>query len=119
MANVDSTVGLKDVRYRNGAPYSGSATPMWIDGDYATALFIGDPVIKVAGGSNDASVTAPGAGQFAIGTLQSVEKATAGDANRITGVIVGFAALPNDLNKNYNPASTERVRRAAGCGKGA
>src|SRR5690606_39013337 len=27
----------------------------------------------------------------------------------ITGVIVGFSALPGDLNKNYNPASTERV----------
>jgi hypothetical protein len=24
-------------------------------------------------------------------------------------VIVGFTALPSDLNKNYNPASTERV----------
>src|SRR5690606_25327210 len=82
-------------------------------GDYATALYIGDPVVKVAGGSNAAAVSAPGAGSFGIGTLPSVEKTVAGDVDgatkAITGVIVGFAALPGDLGKNYNPASTERI----------
>lgn len=109
MANVDSPFGLKPVRYRNGAPYTGSATAMYIPSSYGTALFVGDPVIKVAAGSNTAAVSAPGAGHFEIGTLPSIEKATAGDTNRITGVIVGFAALPNDLDKKHNPASTERV----------
>lgn len=109
MANVDMPFGLRPVRYKNGAPYTGSATPCYIESGYGTALFIGDPVVKVAGGSNTAAVTAPGAGTFAIGTLPSIEKATAGDANRVSGVIVGFAALPTDLNKNYNPASTARV----------
>jgi hypothetical protein len=109
MANVDKPFGLKPVRYRNGAPYTGSVTPCYIEAGYATALYIGDPVIKVAGGSNTAEVNVPGAGKFGIGTLPSIEKATAGDGNRISGVIVGFAALPTDLNKNYNPASTARV----------
>lgn len=109
MANVDSPFGMKPVRYKSGAPYNGAVNPMWIDGDYGTALFVGDPVIKVAGGSNDTAVSVPGAGLFNIGTLPSVEKATAGDANKITGVIVGFSALPSDLTKQYNPASTERV----------
>lgn len=109
MANVDSPFGLKPVRHKSGAPYNGAANPYWIDADYGTALFIGDPVIKVAGGSNDAAVKVPGQGDFAIGTLPSIEKAAAGDANRITGVIVGFSPLPNDLTKQYNPASTERV----------
>ncbi len=109
MANVDSPFGLKPVRHKSGAPYNGAANPYWIDADYGTALFIGDPVIKVAGGSNDAVVKVPGQGDFAIGTLPSIEKATAGDTNRITGVIVGFSPLPNDLTKQYNPASTERV----------
>lgn len=54
-------------------------------------------------------MSVPGAGSFNIGTLPSVEKATAGDGNRITGVIVGFSPLATDLTKNYNPASTERV----------
>lgn len=109
MANVDSPFGLKPVRYRNGAPYTGSATPMYVASDYGTALFIGDPVIKVAGGSNAAAVDAVGVGHFEIGTLPSVEKATAGDTNKITGVIVGFAPDPDNLNRNYIPASTGGV----------
>lgn len=109
MANIDSPFGLKPVRYRNGAPYTGAVTPMYIDSGYGTALFIGDPVIKVAGGSNTAAVKVPGAGSFAIGTLPSVEKATAGDGNRITGVIVGFSPDPANLDRKHNPASTARV----------
>ena len=109
MANVDMPFGLKPVRYKNGAPYTGAVTACYIEAGYGTALYVGDPVVKVAGGSNSASVTAPGAGRFAIGTLPSIEKATVGDANRVSGVITGFAALPTDLNKNYNPVSTARV----------
>lgn len=109
MANVDMPSGLKPVRYKNGAPYTGAVTPCYIDSGYGTALFIGDPVVKVAGGSNSAAVSAPGAGSFAVGTLPSIEKATAGDSNRVSGVIVGFAPLATDLNKNYNPLSTARV----------
>jgi hypothetical protein len=109
MANIDSPFGLRPVRHKSGAPYNGAANPYWIDADYGTALFIGDPVIRVAGGSNDAAVTVPSVGSFPIGTLPSIEKATAGDGNRITGVIVGFSPLPTDLSVKHNPASTERV----------
>lgn len=109
MANADTPFGLRPIRHRNGAPYNGAATPMYVASTYGTALFIGDPVIKVAGGSNAAAVTAPGAGSFAIGTLPSIEKATAGDGNRITGVIVGFAQDPTNPENKHNPASTERV----------
>lgn len=113
MANVDSPFGLKPLRYKSGQPYTGAAVPMYIASGYATALFIGDPVIKVAGGSNTAAVTMPGAGSFNIGTLTNIEKATAGDTNRITGVIVGFAATPTNLSYQYNPASTERIAYVA------
>jgi len=41
--------------------------------------------------------------------MNAINKATAGDAQRVTGAIVGFSALPSDLAKNYNPASTARV----------
>ena len=109
MANTDTPFGLRPIRHRNGASYNGAANPYYIASSYGTALFIGDPVIKVAGGSNTAFVSAAGVGEFPIGTLPSIEKATAGDGNRITGVIVGFGPLPNDLTKQYNPASTERV----------
>jgi hypothetical protein len=109
MANVDSPKGLIPVRHRSGAPWNGLTVPCYIDSGYGTALYVGDPVVKVAGGSNAAAVKVPGAGSFPIGTLPSIEKAAAGDANRVSGVIVGFAPLPTDLSKNYNPASTARV----------
>lgn len=109
MANADTPFGLKPIRHKSGAPYNGAANPYYVNASYATALFIGDPVIRVAGGSNAAAVKAPGAGEFAIGTLPEVEKATVGDGNRITGVIVGFSPLATDLTKKHNPASTERV----------
>lgn len=109
MANQDTPFGLRPIRHRNGASYNGATNAYYINSTYATALFIGDPVVKVAGGSNAASVSAAGMGDFAIGTLPEIEKAAAGDTVRITGVIVGFGPLPDDLTKQYNAASTERV----------
>lgn len=109
MANVDAPFGLRPIRHKSGAPYNGAATPYYINASYGTALFIGDPVIKVAGGSNAAAITAPGLGTFGVGTLPEIEKATAGDGNRITGVIVGFSTLASNLDYKHNPVSTERV----------
>jgi len=108
MANIDAPFGLRPIKRRNGASYHVAPTPYHIPSSYGTALFIGDPVIK-SGTSNTAEVTAPGVGKFAPGMLPGIVKATAGDGNALTGVIVGFAAMPNDLTKIYNPASTERV----------
>lgn len=108
MANVDSPFGLRPVRYKNGAPWNGAAQPYYIQSDYGTALFVGDPVIKT-GTSNTAAVKVPGGGSFGIGTLPAINKAAAGDTNRMTGVIVGFAALPDNLGYKHNPANTERV----------
>lgn len=79
----------------------------YIPSSYGTALFIGDPVIKT-GTSNTANVLGD-ARPFAAGSLPEINKATAGDANKVTGVIIGFLANPLNLNIAYNPASTERV----------
>jgi len=108
MANSDTPFGLRPIRHRNGASYNGAVNHYYLPSTYATAMFIGDPVIKT-GTSNTAFVHAAGVGDFEIGTLPEINKATAGDGNRITGVIVGFSTLPTDLSKQYNPASTERV----------
>jgi len=107
MANIDAPFGLRPLRHRNGAPYNGAVNPYYIASDVA-ALFIGDPVVKT-GESNTAAITVPGGGHFPIGTLPEVTKATAGDGNAITGVIVGFAALPDNLSLKHNTANTERV----------
>lgn len=108
MANLDSAFGLRPIRHRNGAPYNGAFNSYYVPSTYATALFIGDPVVKT-GTSNTAEVSAPGAGKFGIGTLPEINKATAGDGNPITGVIVGFAPISTNLNLNYNTASTARI----------
>jgi hypothetical protein len=105
MPNTDNPFGLRPVQHRNGAPYNGACRPYYIQSDYATALFIGDPVV-ITGAVNTAAVNAPGAGSFPVGALQSVNRATVG-ANPITGVIVGFAGTRDSLT--YNAASTERV----------
>jgi hypothetical protein len=117
MANPDTPSGLKPVRYRSGAPYNGACNPYAIASDYGTALYVGDPVTRT-GTANAAALTAVGAGSFPIGTLPQIEKTVAGDSNsdaeRQTGVIVGFAASPAaGLDKQYNPASTARVAYVA------
>lgn len=105
MANANTPFGLAPIK---NAPFNEiPVNYYYIPSGYATALFIGDPVIKT-GTSNTTAVLGDGR-QFAAGSLPEINKATAGDGNKITGVIVGFLANPSDLSKNYNPASTERV----------
>lgn len=50
MANIDAPFGLRPIRHKSGAPYNGAVNPYYVASTYATALFIGDPVIRVAGG---------------------------------------------------------------------
>ena len=108
MANKDSPFGLRPVGHLLGLPWSGKARPYYVP-TASAALFIGDPVIKVAAGSNAEAVHAPGAGSFGIGTLPAIDKATAGDTNAITGVVVGFAADPDNLSLIHRPTGTERI----------
>lgn len=112
MANVDSPFGLKPVRHMLGLPLNGAVKPYYIPASYATALFIGDPVVKT-GTANTARVQAPGVGEFQIGTLPEINRTTVGDttnnASRITGVIVAFAPDPDGLGRIHRPASTERI----------
>lgn len=109
MANIDSPFGLKPVRHMMGVPLAATIRPYYIAAGYGTALFIGDPVVKYSDGSNAAAVSAPGAGHFPIGTLPEVRKAAATTDTPITGVIVGFAAYPANLDLKHNPANTERI----------
>ena len=97
MANADTPFGLRPIKHRNGAPYNGAMNPYYKAAGYGTALFVGDPVLKYTDGSNAAGVTAPGLGEFAIGTLPEVRLAPVTDNTLITGVIVGFGANPDCL----------------------
>lgn len=101
MANADTPMGLKPIRHINGAPYNGAYREYYVPATYATALFVGDPVV-ITGTSNTSAI----AGN-APGTLPEINKS--GEGTKISGVIVGFAPDPDGLERIYNPASTERI----------
>lgn len=107
MANADTPFGLRPVGHPLGLSKAQIRT-YYVPASYGTALFPGDPVVKT-GTSNTAEVSAPGVGTVPIGTMAEVNKATAGDDNPITGVIVGVAASPDALGRRYLPASTGGV----------
>jgi hypothetical protein len=107
MANADAPFGLRPIGHPLGL--SGARIrPYYIPATYATALFVGDPVVKT-GTSNTDAVDVVGTGKMQIGTMPAISKATAGDGEAITGVIVGFAAEPDGLGRRYSPASTAGV----------
>lgn len=107
MANSDTPFGLRAVGHPSGLSKA-RVTAYFVPASYGTALFPGDPVVKT-GTSNTTEVTAPGIGVMPVGTMAEVNKATAGDGNAITGVIVGVAASPDNLGRRYLPASTGGV----------
>lgn len=108
MANKDAPFGLTPIKHRNGAPYNGATRQYFVNSSYAVALFVGDPVIKT-GTSNTTVVEGAN-----IATLPEINKATAGDGNAITGVIVSFGANGGDnQTRTHNPASTERIVNVA------
>jgi hypothetical protein len=114
MANPDTPFGLRPIRHKSGAPYNGAANPYYINSSNSTgAIFIGDPMVRVAGGSNAAAISVPGAGDFAIGTLPEVEftviGTVSGATGMITGVVVAFAADPTALENVHRLDDTERV----------
>jgi hypothetical protein len=106
MANTDAPFGLRPVMHRNGAAYNGAVRYYFAPATYATAIFIGDPVVKT-GTANTTEVSAPGAGKFGPGTLPEVNVATVGDGNAITGVVVSIADDADSVL--YGAASTARV----------
>ncbi len=100
MANPNTARGLIPVRHRNGAPYNGSGNTYYVPATYATALFIGDPVIGVTAASDAAGIP-------------TVARAAAAGAAPILGVVVGFVSAgdpPVTRTQDkavYRPASTE------------
>jgi len=107
MANVDQPMGLKPIRHRNGAPYTGSGNPYIVLVGDTDAMYVGDCVVR-AGSANAAQVRTPD-GIFETGTLPSLNRATVGDGNAITGVVTSFGPDPDALGKGYRVARTQRL----------
>jgi len=102
MANTDAPFGMRPVRHRNGAPYNGAFRAYSVIAGDSTALFIGDAVVKT-GSANATAING-----HLPGTLPTVIRATAGDGNAITGVVVGVEAETRE-SLPYRAGSTARV----------
>lgn len=112
MANADTPFGLRPIRHKSGAPYNGAANPYYKPSTYATAMFIGDVVTRTST-TNTANVSVVG-GTFIAGTLPEINRTTPGDSNsdaeRQTGVVVGFGSVSDPRAANvHSAASTEAV----------
>lgn len=93
MANNNAPFGARPVASLIGAPLSGMVNTYSAPAAYATALYIGDPVVVT--------------GERSAG-YQVVALATAGATNQITGFIVGFQPTPSIVTNGYGVASTLR-----------
>lgn len=91
MANPDFAFGLRPVRHRSGAPYSGACNAYKVPASDGTALFVGD-VVQLAGSAVDGVAT--------------VTRATAAGGNYILGVVVGFEIDNLTRTAGYRAAST-------------
>lgn len=106
MANTDAPFGLSPVKYAWGSPYDGACRAYYVPSGYATALYIGDPVL-ITGTSNTTTIRG-----FAPGVLPAINKAAAA-SGQITGVIVGFLPLDGQTSNVYGAASTDRIALVA------
>jgi len=96
MANPTGAFGLRPVRHLNGSPYNGAVQKCYVSASYATALFIGDPVLW--------SPTL--AEKDSTGRYPTINASAGTAGTLIRGVVVGFEPDPDNLSRLYIPAST-------------
>lgn len=92
MANADRPNGLRPVKLIDGSPYNGGYTKFYTDTD----AFLGDIMIQdtagVTGGSD--------------GAYQGSTRATAAETTIAIGVVVGWEADPDNLQRPYHAGSS-------------
>jgi hypothetical protein len=97
MANSNSPFGARLIGHLYGSTYNARIRQYVVDSNDATALYLGDFVKATGAGMANEYGT-----QLPVATA-----AAAGDV--LLGVVVGFVPNPNDLSKQYRPASTLRT----------
>jgi len=98
MANPTNAFGLRPVKHQNGSAWNGATVPCYVSALYATALFIGDPVIL----TDQADEKDP------TGRYPTIIASAGTDGTLIRGVITSFEPTDRDSNV-YNPALTGRI----------
>lgn len=110
MANNSAAFGMRPLRHKAGAPYSGAARLYFYPSGQSANLFIGDPVIVISAGAFSSPYfygASGGATPIVAGALPEVALATAGAGNAITGVVVAF--FPEQATSSvYGLGSTNR-----------
>lgn len=96
MANATGAYGLRPSHYLNGTPWGGETIKCYVSASYATALYIGDPIL----------MTPTLAEKDTTGRYMTINVSAGTDGTIIRGVIVGFEPDPNNLSRTYLPAST-------------
>ena len=96
MANDTGAFGLQPIGMDDGSSYVGSLEKVYISASYATALYVGTPVL----------LTPTLAEKEATSRYQTVNIAVA-TSGVYYGVIVSFEPNPDNLSLQYSPASTE------------
>lgn len=96
MPNTTGGYGFIPVTSRDANTYNGAVNTYFIPASDATALFIGDPVVKTGESTADRGIP-------------HVARVTAGAANRITGVVVGFVPDPDNKSLKHRLANTART----------
>ncbi len=98
MANPNAPFGLRPVRYLDGTPWNGATIRCYCHSAYATALYIGSPVLwSPTLAEKDTTCKYPTV-NLSAGTTGII----------IRGVITSFEPNPNNLTQQYRPASQER-----------
>lgn len=80
MANPNTPAGLQLIQRLGNANFRASLTPYYVAANTTNAMYVGDPVIKIAASAD-------------VNGINGVNLATAGTSNRITGVICGFLGV--------------------------
>ena len=94
MANATGSYGLRPVRHIDGSPYNGATVRCYISAAYATALFVGDPVL----------LTPTAAEKDTTGFLPTINVSAGTAGILIRGVITSFEPDRDDLTKTYSAA---------------
>lgn len=110
MANLDNPRGMVPVGHLSGNPYTGAGWMCFFASGYATAIYVGDPVIHAGAACTQGccmtiGIATAGAGAQVLGTVISFEP--------VGPDVAGYASLDaRDLDRSgslpYKPASTAR-----------
>lgn len=106
MANVNSPFGLRLIGMLTGGIGNVSIRRYRIPATETHAIFLGDPVMRMAGSSVISTGTNSSLNQQE--GLEYVERGSGSDNSVLLGVVVGFAYDPTNLTLNYSVGSAER-----------